>query len=433
MKNRSVKFAIVCSVITLADFLIYTFLARVINNNDLLWFDSLIAYLLTTFLAYFMHSRITWQEHRPDAIGVVKFFLWNFFTALVVVPLFTRLFELFTPFYTFIFNLATNLGLSFDFNFIESTMVFIFTLCATLIINFFFYDRLVFGKPVQTPPAPLTTFTDQKVSIIVPIYNTSKYLTKCLDSIINQSYRNLEIILIDDGSTDNSGQIADDYAHQDSRIKVIHQKNQGQSAARNRGLKLATGDFISFIDSDDKIDKNFISKLLAPYEDDDTAVAVCGRHDEMLRQKCSKTIYISYIRPQKKHESKKAYILYLLATDGRIYSVIDKVFRSNIAKKIKFNESINFSEDTNYVLDYLNKAGGKIRFVLEPLYTYNYGTESSTIRKSSTIWKNWQAAYINLKRWLGPHINIRERFWLYAVRLRWCISFIRAKHRAAKD
>ena len=272
-----------------------------------------------------------------------------------------------------------------------------------------------------------------KVSIIIPIYNTEKYLKACLDSVKNQTHQNLEIILVDDGSTDDSGKIADTFAKSDQRVKVIHQKNAGQSAARNRGLKIATGDFISFIDSDDKVDKTFIEKLLAPYQDANTSITVCGRHYEMLRQKYRKTVYISYIRPRRKHESKKAYILYLLTIDGRMYSAIDKLFRAPLAKKLKFNESINFSEDTNYVLDYLSKAKGEIHFVREPLYIYNFGTEGSTIRKSSIIWSNWQAAYQNLKSCLGPHPSLQERFWLHLVHLRWRISFIRSKRRVAKS
>ena len=96
------------------------------------------------------------------------------------------------------------------------------------------------------------------ISVIVPVYKVEKYLHKCVDSILAQTYTNLEIILVDDGSPDNCGKICDEYAAKDSRIKVIHQQNGGLSAARNAGLDIATGNYLAFIDSDDYIDNNYI-------------------------------------------------------------------------------------------------------------------------------------------------------------------------------
>ncbi len=94
---------------------------------------------------------------------------------------------------------------------------------------------------------------DKKISIIVPVYNVKDFVGICIESLLNQSYKNLEIILVDDGSTDNSGILCDEYAEKDTRIKVIHKENGGPSAARNLGLDIATGDYISFVDSDDFI------------------------------------------------------------------------------------------------------------------------------------------------------------------------------------
>lgn len=102
---------------------------------------------------------------------------------------------------------------------------------------------------------------NEKISIIVPVYNVEKYIHRCLDSIIYQTYENLEIILVDDGSPDGCGKICDEYAKQDSRIKVIHQKNGGQSKARNEAMKIATGDYFCFVDSDDYINEKYIERL----------------------------------------------------------------------------------------------------------------------------------------------------------------------------
>lgn len=103
--------------------------------------------------------------------------------------------------------------------------------------------------------------TEQLVSVIVPVYKVEKYLRHCVDSIINQTYRNLEIILVDDGSTDNCGQICDEYAKTDNRIRVIHKSNGGLSAARNAGIKAMHGEYLMFVDSDDYITEDCIAYL----------------------------------------------------------------------------------------------------------------------------------------------------------------------------
>lgn len=104
--------------------------------------------------------------------------------------------------------------------------------------------------------------SDELVSIIIPVYNTELYLNKCIESVISQTYKNLEIILVDDGSTDNSVEICDEYARKDNRIKVIHQKNGGQALARNTAMKYVNGDYIVYIDSDDVVSIEHIDYLL---------------------------------------------------------------------------------------------------------------------------------------------------------------------------
>lgn len=102
----------------------------------------------------------------------------------------------------------------------------------------------------------------KKISIIVPVYNVEKYVEKCIQSLINQSYKNIEIILVDDGSNDRSNKIIDEYAKVDSRILTIHQRNKGVSAARNAGLKVATGEYVGFVDPDDYVDYQMYETML---------------------------------------------------------------------------------------------------------------------------------------------------------------------------
>ena len=114
------------------------------------------------------------------------------------------------------------------------------------------------------------------ISVIVPIYNVEDYLNRCVDSIINQTYKNLEIILVDDGSPDNCPKMCDDYAKKDSRIKVVHKENGGLSDARNVGMEVATGDYVSFIDSDDYVSLDFYETLLQTMIDNDSDIVECG-------------------------------------------------------------------------------------------------------------------------------------------------------------
>ena len=112
------------------------------------------------------------------------------------------------------------------------------------------------------------------ISVIVPIYNVEKYLPKCLDSLVGQSYPNLEIILVDDESPDRCGEICDEYAKSNKNIKVLHQKNQGVSAARNNGVKISTGEYISFVDPDDFIPLYSIAHLYSALDNTAAELAV---------------------------------------------------------------------------------------------------------------------------------------------------------------
>lgn len=115
-----------------------------------------------------------------------------------------------------------------------------------------------------------------KISVIVPVYNVEKYVSRCIESILGQSYKNIELILVEDESPDNSGKICDEYKEKDERVKVIHQKNGGVSSARNRGLKECTGDYVHFCDADDWIDENTYETILSQIVEEDADVAYFG-------------------------------------------------------------------------------------------------------------------------------------------------------------
>lgn len=117
------------------------------------------------------------------------------------------------------------------------------------------------------------------ISVIIPVYNVAAYLSACIESILSQNYSALEIILIDDGSTDESGEICDEYAKRDSRINVIHQTNAGAAAAKNTGLKAATGIYLSFVDSDDFLEPDAYSHMIQIIEEQNTDIVQCSYRD----------------------------------------------------------------------------------------------------------------------------------------------------------
>ena len=275
------------------------------------------------------------------------------------------------------------------------------------------------------------------ISVVIPVFNTGENCLKLLERLINSSYQNVEIICIDDGSKDNSYELLSDFAKQHSQVIVKKQKNAGPSAARNAGIELATGQYISFIDSDDYVSQDFLEKLLDAY-DDKTLLACTALQYNRVAKGEAHNDFMTRVRARKKHEDIYSYVLYLMRIDGRMYGVINKLFRRDIIekKKIRFDTSLDFAEDTKFVLDYTAAAlphfkhGCDIKFIYEPLYIYNYGTETSTVAKSSLDWKNWQQSYKNLKDWSKQQNNQRVRRRRHIIKARWRISHMLSVARA---
>lgn len=181
-----------------------------------------------------------------------------------------------------------------------------------------------------------------KISVIVPVYNVKKYIKRCLDSIIEQTYKNLEIILIDDGSTDGSGEICDEYIEKDERIQVLHKANGGLSSARNIGIERATGNYIGFVDSDDWIAKDMYEYLWKLCKRDNFDIAVCGikrviRFEE--KENASEKEKIC-IYTQEEYLKK----FFRVHTQDPNHFACNKLYRSQIIKQIRYPEGLT-SED----------------------------------------------------------------------------------------
>lgn len=180
---------------------------------------------------------------------------------------------------------------------------------------------------------------NQLISIIVPVYNVEKYISKCIDSVIAQTYKDYELILVDDGSTDNSGKICDEYALKDSRIKVIHKKNEGVTATRDRGVKEAKGEFLFFIDGDDHITENAL-ELFTNKQKENDADLVKGSFCKISEENI---ILNKYIVPD---SVKTVNEWFKYITDNTVWSIWNTLIRKNLyCKYVNVPNEISLGED----------------------------------------------------------------------------------------
>lgn len=220
------------------------------------------------------------------------------------------------------------------------------------------------------------------ISIVMPIYNTQNYLSRCLDSVINQSYKNLEIILVNDGSTDNSQGICEAYAKKDSRIKIINKNNGGLSSARNAGLDICKGKYISFIDSDDWVEEDFIESLLEGIKKENVGISIIG-HKKINKEELSGTNNIDNI-PKTLLTSSEAINLYMNNKLGTT-SVCNKLFASNLFDKIRFPKGVYY-EDECILLSLFFKAQ---KICVNNQVKYYYLQREGSIINSNYNWEKY--------------------------------------------
>lgn len=205
-----------------------------------------------------------------------------------------------------------------------------------------------------------------KISVIIPVYKTEKYLDKCVGSIVNQTYKNLEIILVDDESPDNCPMKCDQWAEKDDRIKVLHIENKGVSNARNLALDMVSGSYVSFIDSDDFADKDMLEKLYRCIKVKDSDIAVCGFYSsgDALDENLLK-------------DSDVGEVMKLIAQGDFVYGVLwNKLYKTDIIKGIKMP---NFVCCEDLVFNYFAFKNSKsIGVVKDKKYHYVYHSSSAT-------------------------------------------------------
>ena len=228
------------------------------------------------------------------------------------------------------------------------------------------------------------------ISVIVPVYNVERYLPRCIESILKQSYTNFELILIDDGTPDRSGMICDRYAEKDSRIRVVHKENGGVSSARNAGIDVAKGDWITFIDSDDWVSNSFLESFFQDtIEDFDLLIGSC----KIVRSRVQ-----HYINRDGEINIYECLDGAIKALENFMFDVPwGKMFKRDLIldNKLNFPVGIKWGEDSHFVAEYLALCK-KMRFVSGAVYNYNCLNQSSITNKQ--IWTKekivWDLSYI---------------------------------------
>lgn len=246
------------------------------------------------------------------------------------------------------------------------------------------------------------------VTIIVPVYNVEKYLDKCIESILYQTYKNLEIILVDDGSTDNSGKIIDEYAKKDTRIVVIHKENGGVSSARNAGLNNSTGDYICFCDADDYLMNDYVEYLLNMALTNDVDIAL------------TKNMFSNFNNKQATKDNIEKYTGERTAIDILSYNipigVYCKIFKREFLNKnnIRFLPEIFIGEGFNFNVDSFQRAS-KVAIGYRKVYFYRRDNETSATTKFSIEkWKNGLNAIEIMKKRLAIKSPRLLRAWKFA-------------------
>ena len=227
------------------------------------------------------------------------------------------------------------------------------------------------------------------ISIIVPVYNVEPYLRKCLDSIINQTYRDLEILIIDDGSTDGSGEICNEYAASDHRLQVIHQNNKGLSEARNSGIDIATGDYILFVDGDDWIESNTVECLYQACLDHNAEVSCCGHYKEFA----DRTTVHSLVTSKKEYEGEEIAVPAMKGSFA--HYAWEKLWERSLFEECRFPSGMQFEDVATTWRLFLRC--NKVVCIPDVLFHYTYRKDSigntKTMKNLADRWAAFKERY----------------------------------------
>ncbi len=268
------------------------------------------------------------------------------------------------------------------------------------------------------------------ISVIVPVYNVAPYLPRCLDSITGQTYQNLEIILVDDGSTDTCPRICDEYAAKDKRIKVIHQQNKGLPGARNSGMEQMHGEFFTFVDADDWIDKTCYEQLMHCQQQTQADLVSCLYY--LAYDTHNKTISPIVEKSPQGFLSPVQLLCSLL--HQKDFSVWNKIYRRSWVAGTRFDFRYSMSEDW-FFISQLAKKGGRFAQVNKPLYFYYQRQTSMRRTSTSPQWylamRLWADLYNEFKQ--DPFVPVRTALLDYLLTFTGSFAMLALLEKQSKD
>ena len=248
---------------------------------------------------------------------------------------------------------------------------------------------------------------NEKISVIVPVYNVEKYIGECIKSIINQDYENIEIILVDDGSNDKSGEICDEYALKDKRVKVIHKENGGVSSARNRGIESSTGEYIAFVDGDDYVTKDYVSYLFSLIKSKNSDVSLSMAYFTDYQNKQTENDKMRVISGKDAAIQIMSYNI-LIGVNNKMFS--RKVF----VNKVQFDEELCMGEGFNFNTDVF-QLSNTVSIGNRKIYYYRKNNnESVTTKFNAAKWENGLTAMQKIKNKMAIKDNDMMNAWIFA-------------------
>lgn len=255
------------------------------------------------------------------------------------------------------------------------------------------------------------------VSVMIPVYNAQDHIRKCLDSLLVQTYENIQIVVVNDGSKDSSGQICEEYAKRDSRVKLINQPNGGEGAARNTGLREADGEYLCFVDADDYVKPDFVEKLYNLQKQNNSGLSICGftelKGDTVINETHGDIERMNQAEAMEK----------LLREDSFKGYVWNKMFRMNIIRenKLKFDITLAVWTDVLFVFDYMQHIDS-VTFDPTPEYYYIYVENSASHEKNHVLGVAKSYSAVRAKEQMIDRIPAEYT----GVRRQICIRFVQS-------